>query len=123
MEPVTEDRLQAWREALGATVKAERVLRDMEQSQVRDAIGVSRATYSRIERGYGATLEQIVAIAGALGLTVTELVGRAEREAGRRLALPADPPAGAEATWLEAQVALDAEATDGTRGRSVTYGE
>lgn len=89
MNPVTETKQHAWREALGARIKAERVLRGLEQADVRDEIGLSRATYSRIERGLGVTLDQLVTISQVLGVPLPELVAKAEEDMERRLADPA----------------------------------
>lgn len=86
MEPVTEAQSQAWRDAIAAQLKAERALRSLDQEAVCKRAGISRSTYSRIERGGGTTLDHLVAIAAAFEMPLPELMGRAQTEMERRAA-------------------------------------
>lgn len=75
----------AWRQAIAATLKAERAKRGLDQEGVVKAGSFSRSTYQRIERAAGAaTLDQLVEIAGIFELALPELMALAEDEMRRR---------------------------------------
>ena len=91
MTPVTVSEHRAWRDAIAAQLKAERALRGLDQETVCERTGISRSTYSRIERGMGANLDQLVAIADAFDVPLPDLLGRAQAEMERRAASPVAP--------------------------------
>ena len=64
-----------WREVLGSRLRALRAERDETQAQTAERAGISPQYLSEIERGRKeASSEMIAALAGALGLTVAELM-------------------------------------------------
>jgi transcriptional regulator with XRE-family HTH domain len=66
--------------SLASTVTAVRARRDLSVSDLARASGVSRAMIAKIERGdVQPTAVLLGRVAGALGLTLSELVARAER--------------------------------------------
>jgi len=69
------------RRAFGAEVRGERARQGMAQWDLARRAGIARSTLSRIEQGVAdPTLSDQAAIAGALGLTVDELLRRARGE-------------------------------------------
>lgn len=92
MSPVTETQRQMWRDAVAAQLKAERALRGLDQDAVCERANISRSTYSRMERGAGATLDQLLAVAEVLGIPLSEFIARAEAEMKRRQADPVEAP-------------------------------
>ena len=67
-----------WREALGRQLRRERSMRGERISDVAARAGVSPQYLSEVERGRKeASSEILAALAGALDLTVRELIGRA----------------------------------------------
>ncbi|MFT3969836.1 MAG: XRE family transcriptional regulator [Micropruina sp.] len=70
--------------ALAATVQEARQQRGLTVAALGDASGVSRAMISKIERGETQPTAALLAkLSGALGLTLSELVGRAEGDTAR----------------------------------------
>ncbi len=70
--------------SLGATVRTARLGRELSVSALAERSGVSRAMIGKIERGEAqATAVLLGRLSGALGLTLSELVARAERDGGR----------------------------------------
>lgn len=71
----------AFNAALAEEIRRERAGRDLLQDQVFEAAGMSRSAYEKIENnkpGAKRSVAQVRAIAEALGLSLTELVSRAE---------------------------------------------
>ncbi|QRP44825.1 XRE family transcriptional regulator [Amycolatopsis sp. FDAARGOS 1241] len=83
--------------SLASTLREARLSHDLSTAALADRSGVSRAMIGKIERG-GAqpTAVLLSRLASALGLTLSELVARAEGSADRRLARLADQP-----TWTD----------------------
>jgi len=72
------------RRGLGAEIRAERARQGkMAQWYLAQRAGLGRSTLSKIENGGDATLSDLQAIAGALGVPLTELLRRAGEERGR----------------------------------------
>ena len=72
--------------ALAATVGATRVARGLTVAALADASGVSRAMISKVERAeVQPTAALLAKLSGALGLTLSELIARAEAEPQRLL--------------------------------------
>jgi transcriptional regulator with XRE-family HTH domain len=66
--------------AFGQVVRQERERRGLSQEALAAEAGIHRTHVSFIERGvHVASLEVALRVAGAFGMTVTQLVGRAER--------------------------------------------
>jgi transcriptional regulator with XRE-family HTH domain len=82
--------------SLGATLQAARLARDLSVSALADRSGVSRAMIGKIERGEAQPTAALLGrLSGALGMSLSELVARAEGD-GRRLVRAADQP-----TWTD----------------------
>jgi transcriptional regulator with XRE-family HTH domain len=82
--------------SLAAALRAAREDRRLSASQLAEASGVSRAMIGKIERGESQPTAALLArLAAALGLTLSELVARAEGD-GNRLVRAADQP-----TWTD----------------------
>jgi transcriptional regulator with XRE-family HTH domain len=82
--------------SLAAAVKAARTERHLSTAHLADASGVSRAMIGKIERGDSQPTAALLArLAAALGLTLSELIARAEGDGGRLLRA-ADQP-----TWTD----------------------
>jgi transcriptional regulator with XRE-family HTH domain len=82
--------------SLAEALRAARDERRLSVSQLADASGVSRAMIGKIERGESQPTAALLArLAAALGLTLSELVARAEGDGGRLLRA-ADQP-----TWTD----------------------
>jgi transcriptional regulator with XRE-family HTH domain len=72
--------------SLAEALRAARDERRLSVSQLADASGVSRAMIGKIERGESQPTAALLArLAAALGLTLSELVARAESDGGRLL--------------------------------------
>jgi len=83
-------------ERLAAAVRAARSANGLSVNALAEASGVSRAMISRVERGEAQPTAALLArLSGALGLTLSELISRAEGE-DRRLARVAE-----QATWTD----------------------
>lgn len=88
-----EDPLSA---SLAATLQSARVAQDLSVNALADRSGVSRAMIGKIERGEAQPTAVLLGrLSGALGLTLSELVARAEG-AGDLLRRAADQP-----TWTD----------------------
>ncbi|MGY1601799.1 helix-turn-helix domain-containing protein [Geodermatophilus sp. SYSU D00815] len=84
-------------ESLAATLVAARRARGLSAAALAQRSGVSRAMIGKIERGAAQPTAALLGrLSGALGMTLSELVARAERGAPRRLARRADQP-----TWTD----------------------
>lgn len=82
--------------ALAAAVQSARVGQGMSASGLAERSGVSRAMIGKIERGEAQPTAALLArLSGALGLTLSELVARAEGD-DRRLARASEQP-----TWTD----------------------
>jgi transcriptional regulator with XRE-family HTH domain len=82
--------------SLAGTLRAARVARDLSASALADRSGVSRAMISKIERGEAQPTAALLGrLSAALGLTLSELVARAEGDT-RRLVRAAEQP-----TWTD----------------------
>ena len=70
--------------ALAATVRATRTARGLSVTALAESSGVSRAMISKVERGEAQPTAALLAkLSGALGLTLSELIARAEGDASR----------------------------------------
>jgi transcriptional regulator with XRE-family HTH domain len=82
--------------SLAATLHAARLDRELSASALAERSGVSRAMIGKIERGEAQPTAALLArLSAAMGLTLSELVARAEGD-GRRLVRAADQP-----TWTD----------------------
>jgi transcriptional regulator with XRE-family HTH domain len=82
--------------SLAAALQAARQARGLSVSALAELAGVSRAMIGKIERGDAQPTAVLLArLAGALGMTLSELVARAEDDGGR-LVRAADQP-----TWTD----------------------
>jgi transcriptional regulator with XRE-family HTH domain len=97
MNSMTADPLaESLSASLAATLRAARLARDLPVSALAERSGVSRAMIGKIERGEAQPTAVLLGrLSGALGMTLSELVARAEGD-GRRLARAADQP-----TWTD----------------------
>lgn len=70
--------------ALGREIKAQRARRGLGQHHIVDSdAGLSLSSIQRIEKGQGANTRQLLGLAAAFGLTLTEFVAAVEAEAAR----------------------------------------
>jgi transcriptional regulator with XRE-family HTH domain len=77
---------------LAATVHAARTVRNLSTSALADTSGVSRAMIGKIERGeVQPTAALLARLSGALGMTLSELIARAEGD-DRRLVRAGEQP-------------------------------
>jgi transcriptional regulator with XRE-family HTH domain len=82
--------------SLAATLHEARLARDLSASALAERAGVSRAMIGKIERGQAQPTAALLGrLSAALGMTLSELVARAEGD-GQRLARAADQP-----TWTD----------------------
>jgi transcriptional regulator with XRE-family HTH domain len=82
--------------SIAATLHAARRARDLSVSALAERSGVSRAMIGKIERGEAQPTAALLGrLSGALGMTLSELVARAEG-GDRRLRRAADQP-----TWTD----------------------
>lgn len=82
--------------SLAATLQAARVARELSVNTLAERSGVSRAMIGKIERGEAQPTAVLLGrLSGALGMTLSELVARAESD-DQRLARAADQP-----TWTD----------------------
>ena len=92
-EPMPDDQLSA---SIAATLHAARLARDLTASALAERSGVSRAMIGKIERGEAQPTAALLGrLSGALGMTLSELVARAERD-DQRLVRAKDQP-----TWTD----------------------
>lgn len=98
--------------SLAAAVHAARVARGLSVAALADRSGVSRAMIGKIERG-GAqpTAALLHRLSGALGMTLSDLVARAEGD-GSRLVRAADQP-----TWTDPDTGYRRRAVSPAAGR------
>lgn len=83
--------------ALAAALLDARRARNISGNELAERSGVSRAMISKIERGEAQPTAVLLArLAAALGMTLSELVARAEDDHARRLARAAEQP-----TWTD----------------------
>ena len=69
-----------WREAVGTTLREERLAQDRTLGDVATAAGVSAQYLSEVERGRKEPSSEVLgAVAGALGLRLLDLTGRVTR--------------------------------------------
>ncbi|MBI3505629.1 MAG: helix-turn-helix transcriptional regulator [Proteobacteria bacterium] len=69
---------------MGARLRTERAARGWSIEQLAEASGVSRAMISKVERAEASPTSALLGrLSGALGLTVSTLLARAEADAGR----------------------------------------
>lgn len=67
-------------EAVAATLRAERAAASMTQAELAKRAGLGYQTVIRLEKGTRSpTVEQLARLCSALGLSMSELVERAER--------------------------------------------
>jgi transcriptional regulator with XRE-family HTH domain len=82
--------------SLASTLRSARLARKLSTSSLAEASGVSQAMISKIERGEAQPTAVLLGrLSGALGMTLSELVARAENDE-RRLARAAD-----QLTWTD----------------------
>jgi transcriptional regulator with XRE-family HTH domain len=82
--------------SLAAALQTARTSRGLSVSALAESAGVSRAMIGKVERGEAQPTAVLLArLAGALGMTLSELVARAE-DGGGRLVRAADQP-----TWTD----------------------
>lgn len=80
----TDKGLDLAREVAGE-IRAERARQNLTQADVFTKAGMSKSAYLLIETGKrGAKMDQLEAIAGALGLRLSELIVRAEARLTKR---------------------------------------
>lgn len=85
-----QDQLSA---SLAATLQSARIGRDLSVNALADRSGVSRAMIGKIERGEAQPTAVLLGrLSGALGLTLSELVARAEGSTSEFLRRAADQP-------------------------------
>jgi DNA-binding XRE family transcriptional regulator len=72
------DAERAWVEAVAMTIRLGRARLRWSQAELAEHAGISRPTVSNIERGYSAWLVTYRRIAEALGMTLGEIIQRAD---------------------------------------------
>jgi transcriptional regulator with XRE-family HTH domain len=86
-------RMNDFSTALAAAVRAARTDRGLSAGALAERSGVSRAMIGKIERGEAQPTAALLGrLSGVLGLTLSELIARAESDDGRRLARAAQQP-------------------------------
>src|SRR4051812_33033345 len=99
-------------DSLAAAVKAARSERHLSTAELAEASGVSRAMIGKVERGDAQPTAALLArLAAALGLTLSELIARAEGDTGRLLRA-ADQP-----TWTDPETGYVRRAVSPAAGR------
>src|SRR4051812_5669189 len=99
-------------DSLAAAVKAARSERHLSTAHLAEASGVSRAMIGKVERGDSQPTAALLArLAAALGLTLSELIARAEGDTGRLLRA-ADQP-----TWTDPATGYTRRAVSPPAGR------
>jgi transcriptional regulator with XRE-family HTH domain len=97
--------------SLAATVRAARLDRDLTARALAERSGVSRAMIGKIERGEAQPTAALLGrLSGALGMTLSELVARAEED-DRRLVRAAEQP-----TWTDPDSGYRRRAVSPTAG-------
>src|SRR3954447_14798215 len=83
--------------ALASSVQAARAARGLSVGELAERSGVSRAMIGKIERGEAQPTAALLGrLSAALGMTLSELIARAESADAPRLARSADQP-----TWTD----------------------
>lgn len=78
-----------WSEAIAAQIRAERAAADLTQAELARRAGMPRISYLRVENGSRvADISQVKRIADGLGMSVIELVMRAEQRLGGSDSVP-----------------------------------
>jgi len=78
--------------SLAATLRSARLDRELSVSALAERSGVSRAMIGKVERGEAQPTAVLLGrLSGALGLTLSELVARAEQDGHRLVRGPAQP--------------------------------
>jgi transcriptional regulator with XRE-family HTH domain len=104
-------RMDALSSALASTVHQARLARGLSAGALAEGSGVSRAMIGKIERGQAQPTAALLGrLSGALGMTLSELVARAERD-DRRLVRAA-----AQATWSDPESGYHRRAVSPTPG-------
>ena len=97
--------------SLAATLHAARVARELSAGALAERSGVSRAMIGKIERGEAQPTAALLGrLSAALGMTLSELVARAEGD-GRRLVRAKDQP-----TWTDPDSGYRRRAVSPTAG-------
>lgn len=98
--------------ALAGTVQRARTERGLSTAELAERSGVSRAMISKVERAEAQPTAALLAkLSAALGLTLSDLIARAE-DAGARLARRADQP-----TWTDPDTGYTRRAVSPPAGR------
>lgn len=98
--------------ALAATVARARAERGLSTAELADRSGVSRAMISKVERAEAQPTAALLSkLSAALGLTLSDLIARAE-DAGTRLLRRADQP-----TWTDPDTGYTRRAVSPPSGR------
>jgi transcriptional regulator with XRE-family HTH domain len=98
--------------SIAATVQAARLARDLSVSALAERSGVSRAMIGKIERGDAQPTAVLLGrLSAALGMTLSELVSRAESD-DQRLVRAADQP-----TWTDPDTGYRRRAVSPASGR------
>ncbi len=99
----------AFAASIADTLHAARTARSLSTGALADSAGVSRTMIGKIERGEAQPTAALLArLSGALGMTLSELVARAE---GGRLARAADQP-----TWVDPETGYHRRAVSPAAG-------
>jgi transcriptional regulator with XRE-family HTH domain len=86
-----------WTSSLAGTVQSARLARELSVNALAERSGVSRAMIGKIERGEAQPTAALLGrLSAALGMTLSELIARAESADAPRLARAADQP-----TWTD----------------------
>jgi transcriptional regulator with XRE-family HTH domain len=92
-EPRADDVQDDLTARLAAAVRTARAAHDLTVAALAERSGVSRAMIAKVERGDAQPTAALLAkLSGALGLTLSELIARAEQPRRQRLARRADQP-------------------------------
>ena len=76
---------EAFGHAVSAQIRAERAAARLTQDEVAERAEMSKSTFIRLETGVRTPdVDQLDRIAGALGLTMTQIIERAESRMSRR---------------------------------------
>lgn len=103
------DSADALSASIATTLHAARTARSLSTGALAELAGVSRTMISKIERGEAQPTAALLArLSGALGMTLSELVARAE---GGRLARVADQP-----TWVDPETGYHRRAVSPATG-------
>jgi transcriptional regulator with XRE-family HTH domain len=99
--------------SLAATLRATREARNLSVNALADRSGVSRAMIGKIERGTAQPTAALLGrLCGALGITLSELIARVERDGGSgRLARAAEQP-----VWTDPETGYVRRALSPTTG-------